>query len=384
VSNNINILFAGDFAPCSGFEAIVLEKKEAIFGDALPLIQSSDMAFINLECPLTSAVNSISKSGPPLKSDPKCIESLKDFSLIGLANNHIMDFNELGLKDTLEACASINVKTVGAGINLKEAQKIQIIECDGFKVAVIALAEYEFNQASKNKAGSAPIDVIDNYHQIEQAKKEADMIIVTLHAGNEYLPYPRPNLRKTCKHYIDLGVDAVVCHHPHVPGAYEYHNGKPIFYSIGNIIFDNIMNQKDWEYGFLVNFNIDKNKHKIDSLELFPYKQSVELEGLKLLENEEKEVFLEKIEKYKQTLENDNAYEKEWANYVKKHANIAIVRQYSPFLFKGIGLLARKLPLHKLFYNKTNMYAKINGVRCQSHYELLKDSLEFRGQLNDK
>src|SRR5690606_6997335 len=120
------------------------------------------------------------------------------------------------------------------------------LEAKGVKVAIIALAAYEFNQSEGNSAGSAPIDLIDNHKQIAQAKAKADIVIVTIHGGNEYFPYPRPKLRKMCRHFIELGADAIICHHPHTAGAYETHNGKPIFYSIGNLIFDDANPRPGW------------------------------------------------------------------------------------------------------------------------------------------
>ena len=375
-SDSFNLLFCGDFAPCRSFEEIVLDKKEHIFGDSQSLIKNADISFINLECPLTTHDKSIKKSGPSIKAHPKCADALQDFSVIGLANNHIMDFGKYGLESTLEACESIGVPTTGAGDNINEAKKLQIIKVDDCKVAYIALAEHEFNQAGKNRAGSAPIDVIDNYHQIILAKDQADIVIVTLHGGNEYFPYPRPGLRKLCQHYIDLGVEAVVCHHPHVPGAYEYYKGKPIFYSLGNLIFDNAKPPSDWDQGYMVNIEINKEKKIISNVELLPYEQSIALSGLKLLVDEEKEQFLERIENYRRILEDEKKYNEQWLNFVKEKANSYILMQYSPLLFKGIGLLSRKTAFTKLFINKRNVLTKLNLLRCESHSELLKSILE--------
>ena len=114
---------------------------------------------------------------------------------------------------------------------------------------------------------------------------------MTLHGGNEYFPYPRPGLRKLCQHYIDLGVQAVVCHHPHVPGAYEYYNGKPIFYSLGNLIFDHENPPEDWNFGYMVKFEINKQKKVITNVEIIPYEQSVKLQGVKLLNGEKKDLY---------------------------------------------------------------------------------------------
>lgn len=380
MKNNINILFSGDFAPCRRFEKLVLEKKETIFDNALTLIQNADISFVNLECSLTTYKAPVEKSGPALQANPKCIEALKDFSLIGLANNHVMDLDTQGLKDTLEACSSINVPTVGAGLNIKESQKFQLIEKDGLKVAIIALAEHEFNQASENKAGSAPMDAIDNFYQITEAKKQANIVIVTLHAGNEYFQYPRPNLRKLCKHYINLGVEAVVCHHPHVPGAYEYHNGKPIFYSIGNLIFDNENPPKEWDEGFMVNLSIDKENRSIENIELIPYIQSVELNGIQLLKDEKKVTFLKRLESYREILENETKYQNEWKNFIEEEANNYIMKNYVPHLFRGIGFLCRNTPFIKLYFNSKSILPRLNMIRCQSHREVLKCSLELKAK----
>ena len=100
----IDVLFAGDFSPCRNFESIALVKKTDILGDARSLIQQADISFTNLECPLTNHNTAINKSGPALKADPLCIEALKDFSVIGLANNHILDYGKKGLEDTMKAC----------------------------------------------------------------------------------------------------------------------------------------------------------------------------------------------------------------------------------------------------------------------------------------
>lgn len=375
-SDSFNLLFCGDFAPCRRFEDIVVEKKDKIFGDLLSVIRKADVSFVNLECPLTTYGSSIRKSGPSLKADPDCVYALKFFSLIGLANNHIMDFGKDGLQSTLEACESIGVPTTGAGVNIKEAKKHHITTVGNLSVAVIAIAEYEFNQAGENAGGSASVDVIDNYHQIMLAKKQADIVIVTLHGGNEYFPYPRPGLRKLCKHYIDLGVEAVVCHHPHVPGAYEYYKGKPIFYSLGNLIFDNPNPPKHWDLGYMVNIEINKEKKQISNVKLLPYRQSVELGGSKLLVDEEKERFLKQIENHRETLDDKKKYQKEWHKFVKYKTNSYLLMQYFPFLFKGLGFISRNTRFTKLFVNKSNILAKLNILRCQSHHEVLESILQ--------
>lgn len=376
----INVLFAGDFAPCRRLEKIVIEKKQSVLGDALGIIKSADISFVNLECPLTEHLQAINKSGPALKASPECAEALKDFSVVGLANNHILDYGKKGLTDTIAACANQGRPTVGAGENLAQAQRPFIKKVDNLKVAIIALAEHEFNQSENDSAGSAPIDAIDNFRQIREAQKIADIVIITLHGGNEYFPYPRPGLRKLCKYYIDLGVEAVICHHPHVPGAYEYHNGKPIVYSLGNFLFDNSSPPKDWDFGYMVNLTINSESKKLESFRIIPYKQ-LPVDGfIKVLKEEEKEIFLTAIERLRAKLEDNEAWKEEWHSFVKKKADTYILVQYFPLIFRGLGMLARNTPIARLFFNKSNSLPKLNIVRCQSHLELLLAALKLKSQ----
>jgi len=165
----LNVLFTGDLAPCRNFESVVLEKKELVLGDALPLIEVSDLSFTNLECPLTQHNQAINKSGPALKANPSCADALKSFSVIGLANNHILDYGKQGLADTLAACYKAGLPTVGAGLDLKQAQQPFIQEVKGIKIAIIAIAEHEFNQPESGGAGAGlpheaePIPMRSNY-----------------------------------------------------------------------------------------------------------------------------------------------------------------------------------------------------------------------------
>ena len=379
----INILFTGDFAPCRGFEAVVLDKKEQILGDALPLIKSADLSFANLECPLTDHNIAINKSGPALKAKPACSEALKSFSVVGLANNHILDYGKQGLVDTIAACNKIGLPTVGAGVDLKQAQRPFVKKINGIKFAIIAIAEHEFNQSEKGGAGSAPIDPIDNYRQIQEAKSEADVVIVTIHGGNELFPYPRPGLRKLCQFFIDLGVEAVICHHPHVPGAYEFFKGKPILYSLGNFIFDSAYPPKDWNVSYMAQLKFCFKSKQFKSIELIPYKQCVDFGGVSLLKDHEKAELLRRIEIYRQKLEDKASSIQEWENFVAQKSDSYLLRHFFPVAFRGLGFLARNTPITKLFFRSKHL-DKLNMLRCQSHLELLTAVMESKSkQRND-
>ena len=266
---------------------------------------------------------------------------------------------------------------VGAGADLASAQRPVIQEIRGVKVAIIAIAEPEFSEAGPGCSGAAPLDPIENHRQITQARALADVVIVTLHGGNEYFPFPRPGLRKLCQFFIDLGVNAVVCHHPHVPGAYEWYKGKPIFYCLGNCVFDAPGKPRDWYFGYMVEFSFDPESKALVGVELIPYEQSVALGGVRLLEGAEKARFLENIEKMRETLEDELKWQREWKNFVRARADQYLKHQYAPRYFKGLGLLWRNMFFRELFFHSSNNLSKFNIIRCESHRELLQESMQL-------
>lgn len=375
---NIDIIFAGDFAPCGAYEQMVLNGKELFSSEAFSVLSDADIAFANLECPLTKCNRPIKKSGPALKANPDCVAALAPFSVVGLANNHIFDYGKEGVEDTILACQEAELPTVGAGLTQGDANAPWMCEVGGMKVAIIAVAEHEFNQAESGGIGSAVVDPIKNYWQVKTALDSGAVVIVTLHGGNEHFPFPRPGLRALCQFFIELGVEAVVCHHAHVPGAYEYYRGKPIIYSLGNLIFDHPKAPQDWNRGYMARITIDHREKVCASLELIPYVQSVGGSGVALLRAGEKAEFLAVIEKYRRTMSDSSAWEREWDSFVETKCDTYILHHFSPFSVRGLGFLARNTPVARLFLSRKNSLKKLNMLRCDSHRELLTDAVEFR------
>lgn len=412
----LTLLFCGDFAPCRRWNDY--EPNISVFGNSLDYIRNSDLAFVNLECLTTNLGKPILKDGPNLKTKSEWLKPLKDagFNLVGLANNHIGDYGQEAVNDCVDNCRKLSLYTVGVGKNLKEAQKVYYFEKNNIKVAIIAVCEHEYGIAEENKAGTAPLDTIDNIRQIQEAKKNADFVIISVHGGNEYFAYPRPYLRKQCQFYIEQGCDAVICHHPHVPGAYEIYNGKPIFYSLGNFLFDNSNSTDSWNEGYMVKLNLFKNTtfvkggclsedrqgdfskdekekplcHFVTSplkkgsnicdnhtnynlkYELIPYTQSYEQGGIKLMRGSEKESFLNRIEGYRNILNDKEQYEKVWNEFCNSKKNSYLMVQYCPFVFRGFGRLLKIIGVARtLLKNTKRLTGRLNFIRCESHREVL-------------
>ena len=373
----IKILFCGDFAPCGEYEQLVESDPEGVFGGSLDVVKKSDISFINLECVLTDKDDGrIFKRGPHLRASSKCIKALKSFSVVGLANNHIMDYGEKGLLDTITLCKKNRIRTIGASTVFSNKDKIFYKKIRGAMVAIIAMAEKEFNFIPDAGVGVNLLDSIDAFYQIKEAKNKADIVIVTIHGGNEYFPYPNPKFRKVCKYLIDLGVNAIVCHHAHIPGSFESYKGVPIFYSIGNYIFDAKNKPNGWGEGYMVEFEFNEVNFLLSKFNLFPYTQSVDSGGVNLLGKEEKVKFQAYLSSLNKILDNERLWMDEWVDFAKKRKNQILIENYFPVIFRGVGTIIEKLSLQKIILNRFNIRHKINIQRCDSHQELLSFSLE--------
>ncbi len=379
MKNQIQLLFCGDLAPIGKNEMFLVNGLE-LFADVEEEIKSSDLSFVNLESPLTISNQKILKNGPRLKAAPSCIDVIQKvgFSLIGLANNHVMDYGERGLSETIICCNNVGLDFVGAGSDLEEAQQIYYKDIKGVMVAIIAIAEYEFSIATTDQAGAAPVNTIDNYKQILEAKDNADIVVVTIHGGNEYFSLPRPGLRKTCKHYVDLGVDAIICHHPHVPGAFEHYKGAPIFYSIGNFLFDVEANNPRWDEGYMVKISIDVEQKKMLDPIIIPYTQDVSNPGIIKMKGKEKELFINHIESLNAILLDNDSWLVKWDEFCLSKKDNYIINTFFPFKFRGLGFLSRKLGIGKLLLNRESIPTKINQIECDSHREAILNILRKR------
>jgi hypothetical protein len=374
---NHKVLFCGDFSPNTNSDEY--EANNAFLSSIKNYVSEHNQAFVNLEGPFTDSSKIITKNGPNLKICNHFIDPLVSagFNLFGLANNHIMDYGKTGLQDTIELLNSKNLSYVGAGYDLREAQRIHFHEHDGITIAIIALAEKEFSIAGSSSPGVAPLDVCQNYYQIQKAKQLADIVIVTMHAGNEHFPFPRPNLRSLCHLYIDMGVDLIVNHHTHVPSAYEVYKDKKIYYGLGNFIFNMPDQIKSWYEGYMLSIDIKKgiNSEVLLLSEIIPYEQNIGGKEINILKGSKKAEFLNRIEGLRASIE-DSTYLREWDDFCESKKNQYFLATFFPYSFKGVGLLERLFSISKLLLNKKTIPVKLNMLECDSHLDVLINILK--------
>ena len=268
----MNILIAGDFFISEKFEG-----KNLIDDSIIELFEKVDYRIVNQEAPITADIpcNKILKTGPHLRTLEKI--TIPFFKQLGvdlatLANNHILDYGGKGISDTFKALRNNKIDFVGAGNNTDEASKHFTIEKEGLKIAVINFAENEWASATDESSGSNPMNIIENAHQIKEAKRKVDFVFVVVHGGHEYYNLPSPRMQKQYRFYAEQGADIVIGHHTHCISGNEVYNGVPIYYSLGNFLFTKKSTYKDWYIGLIVEVELQNGKL---STCLHPVKQQV-------------------------------------------------------------------------------------------------------------
>ena len=176
------------------------------------------------------------------RADPRVVEGLKfaGFGVLGLANNHMYDWDRPALLDTVQRLRAAGLQPVGAGANELEAHYPLIVNLKGVRLAFLAYVGIEPKEAAAgpDQPGVAWLDGDRVLSDIRFARPLADVLIVCLHWGVEYAPRPSRKQIELAHQMIDAGADLVVGGHPHVTQPCEFYHGHWIAYSLGNFIFD--------------------------------------------------------------------------------------------------------------------------------------------------
>lgn len=369
-NNTLSIFISGDFCPIHRMENLLsLTDLDSVFGSLLENIRSSDLAITNLESPLTKHTIPINKTGPALKGSPKASKFLKSagFNLVTLANNHIMDFGRKGLEDTIQQLKKDEVSYVGAGLSGNKALSPFYFEKNGVKIAIINVSENEWSTTTDDRAGANPINPVENFYQIKEAKKLVDKVIVISHGGHEMNELPSPRMKKLFRYYVDAGADAVINHHMHCISGFEVYENCPIFYSLGNFIFDNPSYRNTiWNIGMAINLSIDKNEIRFEPVFFHQCNQNP---GIQTFTEEELKNIHVKMNSLNKTILNDQKLEESFNLYVK--SKFKLYNSYmEPRGNKYILALQNRKLLPSLWSKRKRRYL-LNLVRCEAHRDML-------------
>ena len=269
-----SLVFGGDFCPIRGYEQKMLADED-IFAPALMEIFQKNLSVINLEAPLCEeTLPTPSPSGSGLRGSPSIAGYLKKLGVdaCGLANNHIRDFGDEGVRQTIGNLRAAGLATFGAGENRLEAGRALTLEAGGLRIGLWAIAEKELNLAHATRPGAARFLPDQNIEEIRKLKQDCDFLVVFVHAGHEFTTVPSPRIRSAYRAFVEAGADAVIGHHPHVVQGVEKYRDGLIAYSLGNLVFDSpyVSAYKTTDTGFLLKLGIAK--HRIHRAEVIPYR----------------------------------------------------------------------------------------------------------------
>ena len=262
--DSVKIFFAGDF--CSKPST----SKISVSDDLKELIQSCDLKVVNFEVPLKPNITLPSQKRERFFQHDDVPDFLRGlgFNLFPLANNHAFDWGDEGFKKTK---AALGNQSFGVG-SYDEAYRVKVCEINGLKIGFLALtyAAYTgvFDDVLHHEGlGCAYINDLRVNHDIIEAKKVVDYLVVLSHDGIEYIDVPLPETIARYRDFIDYGADAVIGTHPHCPQGWEVYKGKPIFYSLGNFFFNSkedtlyrATNRPHWYEGMCVQMELSENQ----------------------------------------------------------------------------------------------------------------------------
>jgi poly-gamma-glutamate synthesis protein (capsule biosynthesis protein) len=209
--------------------------------------------FGNFESPIVKDIST--RKVKAFSGNPNFVTELRDvgFNIVGVANNHILEHGKKGFQDTLDTLNENNIKAIGQCV--KGEIKTEVLEINGIRVGLAGFNEIhnqENNGIYSNLIKENILDTLENM--------KADIKVISLHWGSEYVMFPSPNQINFARSLIDNGADIIIGHHPHVIQPIEEYKKGVICYSLGNFIFDMHWSKKLRE-GLVLDVDIDENKN---------------------------------------------------------------------------------------------------------------------------
>jgi poly-gamma-glutamate capsule biosynthesis protein CapA/YwtB (metallophosphatase superfamily) len=224
----------------------------ALFDGVREHLKTADLAIGNLETPLTDWTEQT------LNKDKAAVEAGKDVILrvsspeaaqaiagagikvVGLANNHVMDFSEQGLRDTIERLRKAGVSYAGAGENLAEAEGALILKIKGKRIGILSFSDVvpKYSWAEAEHPGIATAKEADRVvAAVRRTRPKVDILIMVFHWGTQFVQEPIPRQVFLAQEAQRAGADLVLGAHPHVLQGVGCIARAPVVYSAGNFVF---------------------------------------------------------------------------------------------------------------------------------------------------
>lgn len=272
--DSVNISFVGDISLADNFEIMPYydSRGEGVYGiistEVVDIMKNSDIMVANNEFAVTNSDNKINKLYN-FKAIPERLNIYKEMGidLLSLANNHVYDYGEEGLLDTINYLDEYGIPNVGVGKNIDEAKEAFYYIAGGYKFSFISASRAEKNVVTPNAEENKPgifwcYDPNLLMEVIKEEKEKSDYVIVLIHWGREDSHELEDVQKETGKMYIDAGADLIIGAHAHMLQGFEFYNNKLIAYNLGDFIFNRetkdtgilsitINNNGDMDYEFV-------------------------------------------------------------------------------------------------------------------------------------
>ena len=262
----ITLMFVGDIMLDRGVEFMIKKYGNGdykwTFSKIIDDLKQVDILFGNLESPISDKgikVGSIYS----FRADPKTIEGLTyaGFDVLSVANNHIFDYSREAMEDSFKKLKEAGISYIGGGFDEKEAHSPVIKVIRGTKIAFLAYTNLGIENwvAKERKSGISWLSEVNLKKDISDAKNQADLVIVSMHFGEEYQAQPDFKQKYFARLAIDSGADLIIGHHPHVVQPIEKYKEGYIAYSLGNFIFDQGFSEETMK-GLLLEILVENGK----------------------------------------------------------------------------------------------------------------------------
>jgi poly-gamma-glutamate synthesis protein (capsule biosynthesis protein) len=224
---------------------------ESLWGDTVPLLRASAGVVGNLECPITTHGQEWKNGWKAFRfrAGPRALDALRAANIraVNLANNHILDFADRGLMDTLDRLDEAGIAHVGAGRDSEGAVRPAILDLPGVRLGLIGFTDNmpEFAATARGpgtaymaiRSDAATLGVIRMLVQ-DLRRAGADLVVLSVHWGPNLRMRPPRRFRNFARQAAELGVDVVHGHSAHLIQGVELHNGSVILYDTGDFLDD--------------------------------------------------------------------------------------------------------------------------------------------------
>jgi hypothetical protein len=217
---------------------------EPVFAQVKPLFEWAQLAFVNLEGPISDKGARATWKEYTFRARPALLDALVSggVDVVSLANNHSMDYGAKALLDTITRLDEAGVRYAGAGADAAAASAPALIKTPAGTVAFIAVTDIiPGGFAATSDSPGVNVTTPDRKKllaAVAAADKKADFVIVSLHWGTEYAPRAGQDQQKLAHQLVDSGADLILGHHPHVIEGLELYRDRLIAYSLGDFVWD--------------------------------------------------------------------------------------------------------------------------------------------------